>query len=98
MSQIIEQFYQNVSIPHLLVQHKLNKLSQHPDIEAEFEYWILNKKYSEDHPVEVEGYTAKRIASLSKYMNGEGSFMQLIELRENPMNAIQQIKNGFKMK
>lgn len=98
MSQIIKEFYQNKSIPDMLIQHKLNKFSKYPDIQTEFEYWIQNKRYSENYPVEVEGYTAKYIASLSKYMDGEGSFMQLMELRENPKSAIQQIKDGFKMK
>ena len=31
-------------------------------------------------------------------MNGEGAFMMLIELRENPKKALAQIQKGFKRK
>ena len=98
MSEIIEQFYQGINIPKMLIQYKISRISKHPDIEAEFEQWILYKEYCENNPVKVEGYTAKQIATLSKYMDGEGAFMQLIDLRENPKSAIEQIKSGFKMK
>ena len=46
----------------------------------------------------IEGYTAKSIAALSPYMDGEGAFMLLIELRENLDKAKQRIAAGFKLK
>lgn len=98
MSKIIKEFYGKADIPLPLLQYKLKSLANHPDIELEFEYWIQNRKYIDKDAVIIEGYTAEYIASLSEYMDGEGAFMQLIELRENPQNAIKQIKNGFKMK
>lgn len=48
--------------------------------------------------VSEEGYTAKKLAGMSKYLNGEGAFMMLIELRENPEKALAQIQDGFKLK
>ena len=48
--------------------------------------------------VTVEGYTAKRLAEESQYLNGEGAFMMLIELRENPKKALEQIAKGLKRK
>ena len=45
----------------------------------------------------VEGYSAKQISEMSKYMIGEGAFVMLIELRENPESALKKIKNGFRM-
>jgi hypothetical protein len=35
---------------------------------------------------------------MSHYLNGEGAFMFLIELRDNPEKAKQKIHNGFKIK
>ena len=66
------------------------------DIAAEFEYWISNKEYLDG--VIIEGYTAKSIAALSPYMDGEGAFQLLIELRERPDKAKKRINDGFKIK
>ena len=49
----------------------------------------------------VEGYSAKTLAQVSVFLDGEAAFVYLIELRENPENpekALRQIANGFKMK
>lgn len=96
MSKVIETYYKDAGIMPLLLKKKMAAFAKHPDIAAEFEYWISNKKYLEG--VSVEGYTAKSIASLSPYMDGEGAFQLLIELRENPNKAKKRIGAGFKLK
>ena len=67
------------------------------DIKREFEHWIKTKEFFENEQVVVQGYSAKQISEMSKYMIGEGAFVMLIELRENPENALKKIKNGFRM-
>lgn len=96
MSKVIETYYKDAGIMPLLLKKKMAAFAKHPDIAAEFEYWISNKKYLDG--VSVEGYTAKSIASLSPYMDGEGSFQLLIELRENPNKAKKRISAGFKLR
>lgn len=96
MSKVIETYYKDAGIMPLLLKKKMAAFTKHPDIAAEFEYWISNKKYLEG--VSVEGYTAKSIAPLSPYMDGEGAFQLLIELRENPNKAKKRIGAGFKLK
>lgn len=96
MSKVIETYYKEAGIMPLLLKKKLAAFAKHPDIAAEFEYWISNKKYHDG--VSVEGYTAKSIAALSPYMDGEGAFMLLIELRENPNKAKKRMNAGFKLK
>lgn len=96
MSKIINDYYKKAKIMPLLLKTKLKKFNNNPDIEEEFEYWILNKEYKDN--VIVEGYTAKSLSKLSKYLDGEGAFMLLIELRENPTKALEKISNGFKLK
>lgn len=98
MSKIIEDYYVKANIMPLLLKSKMAKLSKHKDIADEFEYWINKKQYKEKNCVVVEGYSAKRLSELSKFLDGEGAFMFLIELRENPKNALEKIANGFKMK
>jgi hypothetical protein len=96
MNKIIEQYYKSANIMPLLLKKKMAAFEKHPDIASEFEYWINNKQYCDG--VSIEGYTAKNIAGMSPYMDGEGAFMLLIELRENPGKAKARITKGFKMK
>lgn len=98
MSQIIEKFYTDNSIPKVLLGQKIKMFDKHKDIAAEFEKWITTKQYVTDDAVTVEGYTAKRLAETSDYLNGEGAFVMLVELKENPQKALEQIKKGFKRK
>lgn len=98
MCKIIEEYYTKAKMLPLVLKSKMDKLSKHSDIAAELEYWITEKKYKEKECVIVEGYTAKKISELSPYLVGEGSFMLLIELRENREKALAKIKNGFKIK
>lgn len=96
MNKIIEQYYKDAHVMPLLLKKKMAALEKHSDIAGEFEYWIVNKQYYEG--VCVEGYTAKAIAELSPFMDGEGAFMLLIELSENPDRAKRRIASGFKLK
>lgn len=98
MSKIIEEYYAKAKVMPLLLKAKMSKLNKHPDIAAELEYWITEKQYKEGNCIVVEGYSAKKLSELPVYLDGEGAFMLLIELRENPQNALEKIKNGFKMK
>ncbi len=96
MTKIIEEYYKSTSTIPLLLKKKKTAFEKHPDIASEFEYWIKNKEYRDR--VSVEGYTARNIAGLSPYLDGEGAFMLLIELRENPSKAKARIAAGFKIK
>ena len=98
MSNVIKKFYEDNKIPGILLKQKLARFDKNPDIAAEFEYWIEHKTYKEAGAVSVEGYTAKKLSEKSEYLNGEGAFAMLVELRDNPKKALQQIAKGFKRK
>lgn len=98
MSKIIEEYYAKAKVMPLLLKTKMAKLSKHSDIATELEYWITEKKYKESDCVAVEGYTAKKLSEVSQYLDGEGAFMLLIELRENPQKALAKIEKGFELK
>lgn len=98
MSEIIKKYYEDHKIPSILLKQKLSRFAQNEDIAAEFEHWIENNVYKTEGAINVEGYTAKSLAEESQYLNGEGAFMMLIELRENPKKALSQISKGFKRK
>lgn len=96
MSKVIREYYEKAGVQPFLLEEKIQKLNNNSDILEEFEFWIQNRKYAD--MIKVEGYSASEVASLSPYLEGEGAFMLLIELRENPENAKKRIRNGFKIK
>lgn len=97
MKQAIVDYYSQAPLVPYLLQQKMDKLQKNSDICDEFEYWIINKKYKSDGVV-INGYSAQKLAELSSFLDGEGAFMLLIELRENPEKALKKIQEGFKLK
>ena len=74
MSKIIEEYYAKAKVMPLLLKSKMAKLSKNPDIASELEYWIINKQYKNGNCVEVEGYSAKKLSEMSKYLEISISF------------------------
>lgn len=97
MSDLIKDFYKKAGTIPFLLSRKTEIFERNPDIASEFEYWIINKRFKSDGIVE-QGYSAEKLASISEYLNGEGAFSLLVELRENPDRALKRIKGGFKKK
>ena len=98
MNDIIKQFYEKNNLPKPIVEQKVAAFSRHSDIAEEFEQWSTDRTYKAEGAVTVEGYTAKKLSELSEYLNGDGAFVLLIELRENPEKAHRRIMQGFKRK
>ena len=98
MNDIIRQFYEKNNLPKPIVEQKVAAFSRHNDIAEEFEQWITDRTYKAEGAVTVEGYTAKKLSELSEYLDGDGAFVLLIELRENPEKAHRRIMQGFKRK
>ena len=97
MSEIIKSYYLENSISPDLIEKKIKRFNEHQDIAKEFELWIQNREYKNDGLC-IEGYNAKDLSKKSKYLDGEGAFMMLIELREHPEKAIERLSRGFKRK
>ncbi len=98
MSKIIEQYYKQANIMPLLLKQKMEKFQRNEDIMKEFEYWIENHQYKSNGCISIEGYNAKDLAALSDFLDGEGAFILLIELREQPEKAKARILKGFVLK
>lgn len=98
MLTTIENYYNKLGLNPMLLKRKMSKLAAHPDIAEEFASWIENQVFLDENCVTVDGYTAKKIADLSEFLYGEGAFMLLIELRDDPTRAYERIKEGFSIK
>ncbi len=96
MNHVIKEYYEKSGVKSFIIEDKLCKFEEHKDIANEFEFWILNHEFQNE--LHIEGYTASDIAIMSPYLNGEGAFLLLIELRENPVGAKNRIKSGFKIR
>ena len=71
---------------------------KHNDIRAELEKWLEQRKYSQDNPLIIEGYTAESISKLASFMDGVGVYNFMVTLRERPDNAKKIIAEGFPRK
>ncbi len=98
MSKVIREYYEKTHTLQSLFEQKIIKFEKHPDIMQEFEQWILNKQYKTEGAVSVLGYTAKKLSEISPYLKGEGAFILLMELRDDPEKAKRRISSGFKKK
>ena len=99
MIPTIKEYYKSINIPIALLPRKLNRFDRNKDIGLEFCQWIKTGKYVPDGIcVEIEGYSAEKLANMSPYLNGDGAFDLLIELRENKEKALRQIADGFKIR
>ena len=95
MEHTILKFYEKVGFPSDFVKAKMEMFKRHPDIMEEFAHWIATGEYKSDG-VCVENYTAKQLSDQFEYMKGEGAFVMLMELREDPADALSSIKDGLK--
>ncbi len=93
MSKIVKEYYEKAHVKPFLIEQKMKTLEKHHDICKEFEEWISTKRFVDQ--VVIDGYTASAIAKISPNVAGEGAFMMLIELRENPARAKRLIEDGF---
>ena len=98
MNDLIYEVYSDTGLPNILIKKKVEDFSRHSDIEAEFCEWIKTNQFKDVSCVTVEGYSAKKLADLSEYLDGEGAYAMLIQLRDNPEDALKKINTGFKMK
>lgn len=93
LSSVVKEYYKKAGIVPALLNSKISKLERHPDVLAEFVEWIKTGSYKETDCVEVDGYTAKRISKVSAFLDGDGAFMMLIDLREKPVLAKKKLAN-----
>ena len=94
----IRNYYEKAGIPTIMINKKMVSLEKNPDIAKEFEHWIQKKAYITENAVSVENYTAEQLSRRSEFLDGEGAFSLLIQLRENPKKALRRIEEGFVMR
>ena len=82
------------------VEENYSKIEKQPDILNEFENWIKERRYPEENngAVVVNGYSAKKLSEIAKFLEPIGVYNFLVDLRERPEEALEDIKKGFPRK
>lgn len=71
------------------------KVAKYDGIRAEFEEWLKNREYRKTGAVEVNGWTAEKVAKTAPDLDGIGAFNFLVTLRDDPEAAAEIIENKF---
>jgi len=95
---IMDYLLKEKQMTEIVAKRTVEKISKYDDIRKEFEYWISNKSYNAENPLEVSGYTAQDILKLAPFMDGLGVFNFMVTLRDDPVKAKEYIDDGFKRK
>lgn len=81
--------------PEVVAPLMLKKISKYEDIRKDFESWLKERKYRKSGAVEVEGWTAEKVAKEVPDLDGIGAFNFLVTLRDEPEKAKEIVENKF---
>ncbi len=70
-------------------------IRKYEDILKEFTKYLIQKTYDLDNRLEINGYTAKKIAELNPSFEACGVYSFMKTLRDKPDDALKIINNGF---
>lgn len=75
----------------------IEKLKKYGDIFFEFYDFVLYENFPTEDGIEVEGYTAEKLCNTTM-LNPLGAYNYLIYLRDNPEEALANLKAGLPIK
>ena len=87
-----------LGLPDYTLQKNIESFKNNIDIAKEFSEWLATGEYNTTNPIIIEGYSAKDIYNMAKFLNGVGVFNFMITLRERPEKAKEYIASGFARK
>ena len=87
------------SMPVKTAVNTWRKMQEEEDIFQEFSRCIQSGRFvpESEHPVSVEGYTAKHLMDATT-LSAVGAYNYLISLRRNPQKALENLKKGLPRK
>ena len=79
------------------IMETIEKLKKYGDIFFEFYDFVLYENFPTEDGIEVEGYTAEKLCNTTM-LNPLGAYNYLIYLRDNPEEALANLKSGLTIK
>lgn len=98
MEKIISYFVNEKGVTEVVAKVLSKNISKYQDIKDEFIYWIDNRSFQLQNPVEINGYNASIIHKKAPFLDAAGVYNLLVTLRDNPDKALEYLKNGFPRK
>lgn len=101
----VEMYFANIlrnyiasNVNDNVLEKMINKIIRYEDIFKEFVNYILaGENFEKENPLVVEGYTAEKLCNKT-ILNPLGAYNYLIYLRENPKEALANLKAGLPIK
>lgn len=103
---IAETFYEIGIIEYIMnalqkspeyAKKSYEKLCKYKDIRNEFYNYVMNGEFPKENIIRVEGYTAEELCNTTR-LNTLGAYNYLIYLRDNPEEALANLKAGLPIK
>jgi hypothetical protein len=97
---IIKYLTDEMSTAPELSESIYSKLERHPDILSEFENYLTKREYPDESSgaIVVNGYSAKKLSEIAKFLNPSGVYTYLVYLREKPEEALSDLQKGLPRK
>ena len=73
------------------------KLLKYDDIAAEFGAYLDKRSFESENPLEIEGYTAKKLSEIAP-LDPAGIYAFMVSLRDEKEKALDTINKGFPRK
>lgn len=106
-NKVSDPFWVETIVKHFKEEEKMNDvvskilfkdLSKYDDILNEFTKYLTQRTYDIDGAIEINGYTAKKVAELNPAFHATGVYTFMELLRDDFAKAEEIIKGGFKNK
>ncbi len=106
-NKVSDPFWVETIVKHFKEEEKMNDvvsktlfkdLSKYDDILNEFTKYLTQRTYDIDDAIEINGYTAKKVAELNPAFHATGVYTFMELLRDDFNKAEEIIKGGFKNK
>lgn len=96
-SAIRDYMFYECKLSEKRIKKNMEKLNRHTDIKMEFYETIMYEQFPVNSPITVKGYIAEQLYQ-NTYLSVLGAYNYLIYLREAPINAIEDLKQGLPIK
>ena len=72
MNELFNYFIEEKKLTVPVAKVLMAKYDRNPDIAEEFKKWIVERNYDYNNPLQINGYTAKKISEVAPHLDAAG--------------------------
>ena len=95
--KILKYYIEEKKVTAVVANVLSKKLLKYEDIATEFSLYLDRRNFDFENPVEIEGYTAKKLSEIAP-LDAAGVYAFMVTLRDDKEKALDTIKKGFPRK